>query len=189
MHSVMMRLARVMAFLGGAVLTALILLTCLSILGRTLNSALHAIGTGWAQSLIELGVGPVNGDFELVEAGMAFAIFAFLPLCQITAGHAVVDIFTSQMPDRLRRVLASITEIVFALILVLIAVQLWSGMESKIRSGQTSFILAYPVWWGYAGAMVGAFFAALIAVYMAVMRTFEAATGRAILPEAEGAEH
>ncbi|MEO0937806.1 MAG: TRAP transporter small permease subunit [Pseudomonadota bacterium] len=185
----MMRIARVMAFLGGTVLTALVLLTCLSIAGRSINGVLHSIGAPWAQALIDAGIGPVNGDFEMVEAGMAFAIFAFLPLCQITAGHAVVDIFTSQMPDRIRRALASVTEIVFALILILIAVQLFAGMQSKIRSGQTSFILAYPVWWGYAGAMLGAFFAALVAVYVAVMRTMEAVYGRAILPDAEGAEH
>jgi len=189
MHSVMMRIARAMAFLGGAVLTALVLLTCASIAGRSLNGLLHGIGAPWAQALIDFGIGPVNGDFEMVEAGMAFAIFAFLPLCQITSGHAVVDIFTSRMPDRVRRVLASVTEITFALVLCLIAVQLLSGMESKIRSGQTSFILGYPVWWGYAGAMLGAFFAALVAVYMAVMRTMEAVYGREILPDAEGAEH
>jgi len=57
-----------MAILGGLVLSALILVICVSIVGRT------------------IGIGPINGDYELVEAGIAFSIFAFLPLTQITAG-------------------------------------------------------------------------------------------------------
>ena len=69
----------------GLVLSALILLICVSIVGRT------------------IGIGPINGDYELVEAGIAFSIFAFLPLTQITAGHATVDIFTNSLPPKIQR--------------------------------------------------------------------------------------
>jgi len=31
---------------------------------------------------------------------MAFCIFAFLPYCQLTAGHAAVDVFTDPLPAR-----------------------------------------------------------------------------------------
>jgi len=189
MHAVMMRLARVMAFLGGLVLSVLILMTCLSIVGREAKGLLQTIGTGWADALIALGIDQVRGDFEMVEAGMAFAIFAFLPLCQMTAGHATVDVFTDRLPAGAKRWLAAVIEVVFALVLILIAVQLLSGMQSKIRTGQTSFILAFPVWWGYAAALVGACVAALAGVYMAVMRVMEAMAGRALIPAGEGAEH
>ena len=100
--------ARLMAICGGLVLTVLIVLICISVIGRSLNGLLH----GWIGALVpgvsawalDLGVGPINGDFELVEAGVAFAIFAFLPLCQISAGHASVDIFTAKLPTRINRV-------------------------------------------------------------------------------------
>ena len=90
-----------MAVLGGIVLSFLILLTCVSIIGRSLNGIFHSdfmerIAPGFSRLVIDIGVGPVNGDFELVEAGVAFAIFAFIPLCQVTAGHASVDILTNQ---------------------------------------------------------------------------------------------
>ena len=49
------------------VLIALILLTVVSVVGRALFSA------------------PIPGDFELVEIGMAVAVFAFLPYCQLRA--------------------------------------------------------------------------------------------------------
>lgn len=194
MHAIIERLARLFAQLGGLVLSALIVLTCLSILGRSLNSVLHsdplqsAIPT-MANGLLALGIGPVNGDFELVEAGMAFAIFAFLPLCQLNGAHASVDIFTSTLPLRANRLLRMVIEIVFAAVLVLIAWKLFEGMESKRSSGQTTLLLQYPVWWGYAFSLSGAVMAAVVSVYLAVMRSVEAAIGRQVLPPELEADH
>lgn len=181
-----------MALLGGVVLCALILLTCVSILGRLLNSALHgdfaqAVAPGLAAALLDLGIGPVNGDFELVEAGMAFTIFAFVPLCQITGAHASVDIFTSRLPGRANRVLVWGADLLFAGVLAVIAVQLYGGMASKLRSGQTTFLLEFPLWWAYAPCLAGAVVAAVVAAYVAVLRTGELATGRDLLPNAERA--
>ncbi|MEM9551931.1 MAG: TRAP transporter small permease subunit, partial [Pseudomonadota bacterium] len=132
MKHLMMTLARAMAVLGGVVLSLLILLTCLSITGRLLNGIFHgdfmqSFAPAFSDWMIALGVGPVNGQFELVEAGVAFAIFAFLPLCQITAGHASVDIFTNALPDGGNRVLRAITDAVFAAVLILIAWRLYEG--------------------------------------------------------------
>jgi TRAP-type C4-dicarboxylate transport system permease small subunit len=193
-YSIMLRLSRLMAYLGGIMLAALVVLTCLSIFGRSLNGMFHSDFfqvslpqiADWA---LAMGIGPINGDFELIEAGIAFSIFAFLPLCQITGGHATVDIFTAQMSDRTNRVLRMITEVLFAAVLVLIAVQLLSGLQSKMRSGQTTLLIEFPVWWAYALSLTGAVMAALIAVYLAVMRVVEAYTGRAMLPDLSGADH
>jgi len=183
-----------MAYLGGAMLSALVILTCLSILGRSLNGMLHSdffqtTLPGFAEWALALGIGPINGDFELIEAGIAFSIFAFLPLCQITGGHATVDVFTSQMSDRTNRILRMITELVFAAVLVLIAVQLFSGLQSKLRSGQTTLLIEFPVWWAYALSLAGAVMAALVASYLAAMRIAEGLTGRAFLPDEAGADH
>lgn len=194
MHRFFMKLSILMAYLGGAMLATLILLTCASIIGRELNDLMHTLISaevfpGVAQWVLDLGIGPVNGDYELVEAGMAFSIFAFLPLCQMTSGHATVDIFTNRMSVQTNRVLRLLTDVVFAMILVLIAVQLFSGMQSKIRSGQTTFLLEYPVWWGYALSLVGAVVVAMVSIYVAIIRALEVATGRTLLPDGAGAEH
>ena len=162
-----------MAFLGCIVLCLLITITCLSVLGRELNGVLHWVGSDWAIWLANHVIRPVNGDYELVEAGMAFAIFAFLPYCQITNGHAVVDIFTAKMSPTVNRILHSAAAVIFALVLVLIAAQLFGGLQSKLRSGQTTFLLEFPVWWSYAASMLGATVAVLVAVYMALMRSAE----------------
>lgn len=194
MYSFIFKLSRAMAYLGGVMLTFLIILTTISIVGRSLNGVLHAdavvsLMPDLARWLIDIGVGPINGDFELIEAGVAFSIFAFLPLCQITGGHASVDIFTSRLSSRANRFLQMLIDVLFAAVLVLIAVQLFSGMQSKLRSGQTSLLLEFPVWWGYAICMFGAVTSAFVSVYIAVLRIASAATGQDYLPAMDGADH
>ncbi len=192
-HRAMMRLARFMAILGGLALSLLILLTCASVLGRTLNGALHGtlggLAPGLSVWLLDLGIGPITGDFELVEAGVAFAIFAFLPLCQITGAHATVDIFTARLPLGVLRYLKAVIEVVFAAVLILIAWKLADGMMSKKGYGETTFLLQFPIWWAYAASLAGAVVACVAAVYMALLRLYEAAGNATILPDGPGAEH
>ncbi|WP_083097095.1 TRAP transporter small permease [Pseudophaeobacter leonis] len=182
MHKLMMGLARFMAILGGMVLSLLIFLTCLSIIGRLLNGVLHgdvmqSIAPGFSNWMITW-VGPINGDFELVEAGVAFAIFAFLPLCQISAGHAAVDVVANAFPRRVNRFLRMITELLFAAVLVLIAWRLAAGTISKFDNGETSFLLEFPVWWALAASLFCAVVAAIVGIYMGAVRTIEFFTGR-----------
>lgn len=192
MHRFMLNLSKAMAILGGAVLTSLIVMVCLSVLGRSLNGWLYAplfdgALQGVAATLLGWGIGPINGDFELVEAGMAFAIFAFLPICQISAGHASVDVLTNLMPRRAQMFLRMLAEVAFAVVLVVIALQLKEGLDSKMRSGTTTFLLQFPIWWGYAAALSGAVVAAIVGVYMAGLRVVEFATGRIIAGHELGA--
>ncbi|MEX2407645.1 MAG: TRAP transporter small permease subunit, partial [Rhodovibrionaceae bacterium] len=67
-----------LAIAGGLALIAMTLLTVVSISGR---------------GLIWLGLGPVPGAYELIELGAAFAVFCFLPWCQLRRGHVTVDLF------------------------------------------------------------------------------------------------
>ncbi|SEP82426.1 Tripartite ATP-independent transporter, DctQ component [Thalassovita taeanensis] len=194
MQRFMTGLARAMAVLGGVVLTLLILLTCVSVIGRTLNTLLHTdwvegLLGGFAKTLLGTGIGPILGDFELVEAGIAFAIFAFIPLCQITGSHATVDIFTSVLSSRVNRAIQMVVEIVFALVLILIAWRLYEGMNSKMRYQETTFLLQFPIWWAYAASFAASVVSAVVAVYMAVVRIAESLSGRTIIPVGGGAEH
>lgn len=193
MHGFMTSLARFMAVLGGLVLTALILMICASVLGRALNTLLHsgpavALLGDFVRTLLDTGVGPILGDFELVEAGVAFAIFAFIPFCQITGGHATVDIFTSGLSVQANRFIQMIVDIVFAAVLILIAVQLYEGMLSKIQYRETTFMLRFPIWWAYAASLSAAAVSALVGVYVAIVRTAEFFGNRTIM-SVGGAEH
>ena len=190
MHNLATRAARFMAICGGLVLALLILLICISVVGRSLNGVLHGwIGTALpavSAWLLQAGVGPINGDFELVEAGVAFSIFSFLPLCQISGGHASVDIFTSKLPRGVNRGLQMVIDTVFALALIIMAYQLYKGMLSKQSYGDTTFLLQFPIWWAYAASLVGAVMAAVISVYVACVRVMELATGQDVITDETG---
>ena len=190
MRNLATQAARLMAICGGLVLTVLIVLICISVTGRSLNGLLHgwigAVMPGVSAWALDLGIGPINGDFELVEAGVAFAIFAFLPLCQISAGHASVDIFTAKLPTRINRVLQLAIEVIFAVVLIAIAYQLYNGMLSKQRYGDTTFLLQFPIWWAYATSLSGSILTAVISLYVAGIRALELMRGEDILSQEAG---
>lgn len=167
-------LAKALAILGGLVLLAITILTCLSIVGR---------------SLVPFGLSPIPGDFEMVEVGTGFAVFAFLPWCQLMRGHATVDLFTNLLPDSVNRLIDLITEILMTAVITLIAWRLCVGMLEKVRYNETTFILQFPVWWGFAAAFAAACVAVVVSFYMLWVRIREVAAGRALLEPAQGSVH
>lgn len=188
MHEAIKRLARVTAMIGGLVLIALIVITTLSIIGRSANKWLHSgmaeglLGS-FAQKLLDLGIGEVNGSYELLEAGVAFAIFSFFPICQLYGAHATVDIFTSRLPPRVNRAISAIWEVALTAALILISVQLFGGVQRYYGNGETTLFLQFPVWWAYAASFAASVVTCIAAVYCAVMRVRESATGQRLLPE------
>lgn len=165
MNRFFLALSRLLAIIGGFVLSLLILIIVVSIIGR------------------ETGLGAITGDYELVEAGMAFAVFAFLPYAHMTGAHATVDIFTDWLGERPQRWLSAVIDVVFAGVLVIIAVQLFDGMLSKHQSGQTTLLLQFPVWWAYAVASGAAVIGAVVGVWHALVRLYEAVTGNKVAVE------
>lgn len=192
-HRLFYGLAWLMAVAGGIVLGLMVLMICLSIVGRSITAFFHgdfmqSTAPGLSEWVLNTGIGPIFGDYELIVAGMAFSIFAFISWCQITSGHATVDIFTSGLGDRTKRWLLMVIEIIFAIALVVIAMQLYEGMSTYMRRRSTTFLLQYPLWWNYAAALAPAIVAAIIGIYMACVRIAEALTGQELVAS-EGAEH
>jgi TRAP-type C4-dicarboxylate transport system permease small subunit len=196
-------LARALAILGGVVLVAITALTMASILGRAVVTVAYShtpdylafldLPLGWlragARVLASHGIGPVPGDYEMVQDGTGFAIFAFLPWCQLNRGHATVDVFTSFLPDWTNRWIDLVSELLMTAVILLIAWRLGVGAVDKMRYGETTFILQYPVWWGYAFAMVGAVVAVIVSLYMLAVRVGEVVTGRPAFPPTQGGMH
>jgi TRAP-type C4-dicarboxylate transport system permease small subunit len=185
-------LARFTAVIGGLVLMALVLMTTASIIGRTVNKMLHSPFfqeklTGLSQGLIEMGIGEINGNYELLEAGVAFAIFSFLPICQYYGAHATVDVFTSFLPARVNRWIMAFWEVVLAAVIVLIIWRLYEGMQRYLGNGETTLFLQFPVWWAYAASFASGVIASVVSVYCAVIRVIEAIRGTDILPSEQGA--
>jgi TRAP-type C4-dicarboxylate transport system permease small subunit len=130
-----------MAWFGGAVLVLLALLSVTSIAGRALSG---------------LGLGPVPGDFELVEAAAALAVFCFMPWAHLKRGHAAVDLFWRAYPAPMQRVLAIAADALMLGLWVLLTWRMGVAMLDYRANSEVTFILQFPVWWGYAASMVPA---------------------------------
>lgn len=159
--------ARLLAYGGGVVLALIAILTVVSVIGRYLNG---------------FGLGPIKGDFELVEAGSAIAIFAFLPLAQFRRCNVTVDVFILALPKRAQCALGLVGDLLISLSAVVILWRFWLGFGEKFPYGsepvrawfgmgaapffpETTYELELQVWIPYALAMVGAVLFALISLF------------------------
>jgi len=142
------RVCAAVALAGGMVLSVMALITVASVIGRALTG---------------LGLGPVRGDFELVEMGCAIAVFAFLPWCQIRRGHVSVDVLSEKLPPRGHAALGVVGNVALAVCAGVVAWRLWLGSAEKIPFGsqqvrsalgmgpqpffpETTYELQVPVW-------------------------------------------
>lgn len=135
------RLSRWSAIAGGIVLVAITLMIVVSISGR---------------ALIGLGLGPVPGDFELVEMGTAVAVLFFLPWTYLKGGHATVDLLYMHLPAWAKHAVVIVSDLLMLAVWLVLTWKLYEGMVEKKQYMETTFILAMPLWWAYAACLVGA---------------------------------
>jgi TRAP-type C4-dicarboxylate transport system permease small subunit len=108
------------------------------------------------RALSGFGLGPVPGDFELVEAGTALAVFCFMPWAHLQRGHAVVDMLWGRYPAPMQKLLNVLAD---GLMLLVWAVLVWrmAVMTGEYHENhEVTFILQMPVWWGYGASLVPA---------------------------------
>ena len=140
-------LSRAMAWFGGAVLTLIAVVSVASIIGRALSG---------------IGLGPVPGDFELVEVGTALAVFCFMPWAHLKRGHAWVDLFWPLYPAPMKRALEIMADLMMFVVWVLLAWRMGLNMLEYRHNGETTFILQMPVWFGYAASFPFAVFGCIV---------------------------
>lgn len=141
-----------LALAGGVVVAGMALVTTASVIGRALL---------WA------GLGPIRGDFELVEMGAAVSAFWFLPYVHLTRGHVAVDLLTARLSGVLQRAAIRAGDAAILAIATVVAWRLVLGLGEKLRYGESTMILGAPVWIGYAGCVLGA--AAFVAAAIVVL--------------------
>jgi TRAP-type C4-dicarboxylate transport system permease small subunit len=123
--------SRQLALVGGYIMIALALMTVVSILGRALFTT------------------PVSGDYEMVEIGLAIAVFFFLPECHRQKGHVVVDFFTISASQKTLRILSAISELLFLIVSLLFAWRLAIGTYEAWEYSEQTMILELPYWIAY----------------------------------------
>ncbi|WP_422020842.1 TRAP transporter small permease [Roseibium sp.] len=139
------RVITVWALLGGGVLLAVVAVNMLSIIGSMFGK-------------------PFPGDFELTEMGVAVAVFAFLPYCQLTGANVSADIFTAGASKRLIAfftLLGSLVALGFASLLIW---RMFHGMLDQREYGYTTTILQIPHWMAFVPILVSLVLLALAAL-------------------------
>jgi len=160
-------LTRYLAYGGGVILAGMAILTVVSVIGRRFTG---------------IGLGPIKGDFELVEMGCAIAIFAFMPLAQMKRAHVTVDIFIQSLPERVQCFLGLVGDTLIAMASAVILWRFWLGFGEKFPYGsdsfrntlgmgakpffpETSYELELPIWIPYSLGLIGAFVFVLVSLY------------------------
>jgi TRAP-type C4-dicarboxylate transport system permease small subunit len=123
------RISHAAALLGGFVIFAAGGLIVVSVIARRLLSS------------------SIPGDVELIQAATAIAAFAFLPLGQIHRSTIVVDTFTARLPEVVCRWIDSFWDLLYAVIVMVLAWRLAIGAFDAIRSHTISTVLGIPIGW------------------------------------------
>ena len=124
----LLALTKYVAIGGGLVFVAIVVMEIASIVGRKLFS--------WT----------VPGDVELLQMGAAFASAAFFAYCHMIRGDVKVDFFTANLAPRKIATLDAFGSLLVALFGAVIAWRTAAGALSIKDVGETSAILAWPVW-------------------------------------------
>ena len=155
---ILSNLAHVCAVLAGLLMTAITLMTCVSLIGRNT--------TGWT----------INGDFELTGVATGAAIALFMPLCQLKRGHIIVDFFTAKASEKTNQFLDRVGALCVSSVFALMAWRTVLGGINAYDSFSGTMMLGFPEWIVYA-AMVPPF---ILCSLIALMQAFG--------PENEGAQ-
>jgi TRAP-type C4-dicarboxylate transport system permease small subunit len=117
--------------LGGVVLLAVVMVNVASVVGAAaVNRSLP-------------------GDFELTEMGVAVAVFAFLPWCQIAGLNVTADIFTARASRFWLAVFSLLGALVALCFGALLLWRMYYGMVDQRTYDTTTAMLQIPLWWGY----------------------------------------
>ncbi|MCE2870013.1 MAG: TRAP transporter small permease [Oxalobacteraceae bacterium] len=152
-------ITRIFAIGGGLGFIALVVMSLISIVGRKLVSM------------------PIPGDIEVMQMGTAVASAAMLAYCEMERHHLRVDFFTASVSPKTREILDTFSHLLLGLVAALIA---WRTAVSAIsikEAGETSMILAWPVWVVVAAIVPSFALLALSGFYNAAMHWKSAASG------------
>ena len=147
--SLIEKLAALSAFSGSAILTAITVMAVASIAMRS------------------LGFQPIQGDFELIQVALAGCIALMLPWCQLKGGNLTVDFFTARLRKTRQRHLDAMGAVLFAVIMTLVAWRTCAGAIAVKASNESTMILGFPLWIGYAAMIPGLVLTAIAALQTA----------------------
>lgn len=140
-------ICKVFAIISGLTLTAMAMMSIVSIGGRIFMSS------------------PVVGDYELVQTLCAIAVSMALPYTHWIKGHVIVDFFTVNAPAGLNRVLDTLAHLLLSLLSAVIAWRMWVGLWELKEAMDASMLLSIPTWWTYIPMVASFALLCIVALY------------------------
>lgn len=135
LFGVIERLISGWALLGGLALLGVIAVNLAAVIGAMI---------GW----------PFPGDFELTEMGVAVAVFAFLPYCQLRDANVTADIFTTGAGPRLLAALKAFAALVATGFAAILLWRMSAGLVDMREYGYATAILQVPTWIAFVPILV-----------------------------------
>lgn len=142
--------SRVLAIGGGLIFIALVAMSVASIVGRKIAAA------------------PVPGDVEMLQMGAAVAASTFFAHCHMAQRNIRVDFFTAWLPAAWSDGLDAVGSLLLAIVGALVAARTLAGAATLREFGETSAVLAIPVWIAQILMVPGFLLMAAVGLYMAV---------------------
>jgi TRAP-type mannitol/chloroaromatic compound transport system permease small subunit len=156
------------AIAGGLVFVALVAMSLVSIVGRKLFAL------------------PVPGDVEMLQMCAAFASSAFFAYCHLVGGDVKVDFFTHNLAPRKVALLDAFGSLLVGLFGTLIAWRTAAGALAVQEVGETSAVLAVPIWIAQALMVPGFLLLAAAGFYLCAHRLMTAARLRVLQRGSQG---
>lgn len=147
-------LAKVSAILAGVLMTAITLVTCISLIGR------NTIGV------------TLQGDYELTAVTAGAAVALFMPWAQLRRSNIIVDFFTTRLPGHVNAVLDRFGSLVVAVVMLLLAWRTTLGGLNSYSSQTTTMMLGFPEWIVYAAMVPPLCLTGLIALHQVLVGNF-----------------
>ncbi len=160
MGRVLYQIAKWLAVLGGVILSAMAVLTAVSVTGRSAISQ------------------PIPGDFELVAIGTGLAVFAFLPWCQMMRGNVLVDFFMARTPARTRIFADTVGGIFYLLIAILLTWRMIFGGIDMYEYKELSMTINFPRWTTFPLSVLLMSFLVVVIAYTIARSLAELRAGR-----------
>ena len=142
-------LAKLCAIAAGALLTAVTLMTCVSLIGRNL-----------------IGM-TIVGDFELSGAAAGAAVALFMPWCQARRGNIIVDFFTAKASERTVQGLDRFGALLLGLVMALLTWRTTLGGLNAWKSGSGTMLIGFPEWVIYVAMVPPIALTAVIGLFQA----------------------
>lgn len=152
------KLCAISAGFGGIFLVSLALMTLASVIGRAFFS--H----------------PIQGDVELVQLGCAVCVASFLPYTQYKKANIIVDFFTANASEKTQAWMDGLGTLILTISIGLITWRLSLGGLSVKENGETSMLMAIPVWIPYFLMLPGLALTTIVGAYQTI-QNFSLAKG------------